>query len=160
MASAGGRVDVLSPLTPTHHFALAIPARPCLSSCCLVVVNKQKKIKSITITGHSLGGALASMCGFDLSTTITEACGNLSVATAGARYPSPFVDYKPSLLHRFFNFTSKIMDKLHTKGMTKLVSWTPGFKLNEVHSVHSLRGWFAQSSLQYFIFIPPQPSPW
>jgi hypothetical protein len=32
-------------------------------------------VHSITITGHSLGGALASICGFDLATKIAEATG-------------------------------------------------------------------------------------
>jgi len=32
-------------------------------------------VKSITTTGHSLGGALASLCGFDLATAIKEARG-------------------------------------------------------------------------------------
>lgn len=32
-------------------------------------------MKSITVTGHSLGGALASLCGYDLSTAVSEARG-------------------------------------------------------------------------------------
>jgi putative lipase involved disintegration of autophagic bodies len=51
-----------------------------------VLVQSGKKIKSITITGHSLGGALASMCGFDLATAIQEARTGTSVALPGSRY--------------------------------------------------------------------------
>ena len=33
----------------------------------------KSRVKSITVTGHSLGGALASLCGFDLSLALAEA---------------------------------------------------------------------------------------
>lgn len=35
-------------------------------------------VRSITVTGHSLGGALASICGFDLATKITSSSGTNS----------------------------------------------------------------------------------
>jgi hypothetical protein len=51
-----------------------------------VLLQQGKRIKSITITGHSLGGALASMCGFDLATAIQEARTGSSAALPGSRF--------------------------------------------------------------------------
>lgn len=49
-----------------------------------VVSVQGKKVRSIHVTGHSLGGALASLCGYDLGQTIAEA-----VASEDGNFPTP-----------------------------------------------------------------------
>lgn len=56
-----------------HHM---LASQPCIQQSAEALSSTavlQKRIKSITVTGHSLGGALAGVCGYDLSTTIKQA---------------------------------------------------------------------------------------
>jgi hypothetical protein len=52
-----------------HHFLMKSmrPISPAVQN------GSKLHVRSITVTGHSLGGALASLCGFDLATAVAEA---------------------------------------------------------------------------------------
>jgi hypothetical protein len=60
----------------TSSSALSVCKRIGAANCCwflLLVFKTVQAVRSITVTGHSLGGALASLCSYDLSTTVGEA---------------------------------------------------------------------------------------
>jgi hypothetical protein len=70
LAAAAGSMPSTRPVY-VHNFLL-------LRALQMIVQVGGPWVRSITVTGHSLGGALASICGFDLATKITWSSGTNS----------------------------------------------------------------------------------